>query len=180
MNIQDSYFEWISEFTSSNHRRPRKEAYSKLLHYLNDRDFEYSIGMDGNRAADGIDLRYRFAKEEGYDYRIVANELDNRPCSVLEMMVALSIRCEEHIMEDSDIGNRTSKWFWDMVKSLGLFGMTDDRFNFQYVEEVVTMFLRREYKKNGEGGLFTVEHNRYDMRAIEIWYQMCLYLETII
>lgn len=38
----------------------------------------------------------------------------------LEMIIALAIRLEEHIMDDPDIGNRTGQWFWDMIVSLGL------------------------------------------------------------
>lgn len=51
---------------------------------------------------------------------MIASYLDNRPCSVLEMIIALAIRLEEHIMDDPDIGNRTGQWFWDMIVSLGL------------------------------------------------------------
>ena len=77
------------------------------------------IPMDGNRAEDGIDLRYRFGHEQHYSDAMVASFLDDRPCSVLEMMIALSIRCEEHIMDDPDVGNRTGQWFWSMIASLG-------------------------------------------------------------
>lgn len=179
-DLREVYFEWICSFVCDDHKYSKRSSYDKLLRYLDNSEFSYTIGLDGNRAADGVDLRYRFAQEEGYDYRLIVNELDDRPCSILEMMVALSIRCEEHIMEDVELGNRTGQWFWNMIVSLGLGSMTDDRFDEGFVEEVLTKFLNREYERNGKGGLFTVEHSRYDMRAIEIWYQMCLYLDNII
>ena len=39
-------------------------------------------------------------------------------CSVLEMMVALAICCEETYMDNPNIGNRTGQWFWNMVKNI--------------------------------------------------------------
>lgn len=177
--LNERYFEWMYQLVCDN-RYSKKTSYDKLLRYLHNEPFNYTIEMDGNRAADGIDLRYRFGYNCGYKDSIVATYLDNRPCSILEMMIALSIRCEEHIMEDSDIGDRTGQWFWNMIVSLGLGYMNDSRFNLQRANEIVDCFINREYKRNGEGGLFTVKHCKRDMRTVEIWYQMCLYLDSIL
>ena len=136
--------------------------------------------MDGNRAEDGVELRYRFGSECGFDNSAVADCLDDKDCSVLEMMVALAIRCEEHIMDNPDIGDRTGKWFLDMIVNLGLEKMTDDRFDKRYVERILHRFLNREYGRNGDGGLFTVHHSRIDMRSVEIWYQAMWYLDEVL
>ena len=104
---------------------------------------------------------------------------DNRPCSVLEMIIALAIRLEEHIMDDPDIGNRTGQWFWDMIVSLGLGSMDDSKFDKAHAIDVIRRFLDRDYGRDGKGGLFTIEHCRYDMRDIEIWYQANWYLDNI-
>lgn len=170
------YFRWLCEFVVSEPYSVNS-SHNKLLHYLFSVNFTYTIGMDGNRAEDGTDLRYRFAEENDYAYPIVATYLDDRPCSVLEMMIALSIRCEEHIMEDPDIGDRTGQWFWNMIVSLGLGSMTDSKFDEGRADQIMEKFLNREYARNGKGGLFTVSNRRVDMRSIEIWYQMFLYLE---
>lgn len=176
--INKEYFNWLCQFI----RKPyfMSKSFYKLLYFLHTTDFNYIIDMDSNREDDGIELRYRFGYENSYDNPLIASFLDNRACSVLEMMVALAIRCEEHIMSDPDVGNRTWKWFWNMIKNLGLESMTDDNFDNDYVEKVITCFLNREYKPNGEGGLFTVNHCKYDLRTVEIWYQMCWYLDEII
>ena len=100
-------------------------------------EFVYIIGMDGNRAEDGIDLRYRFGYERKHEGPMVATYLDDRPCSILEMMTALANRCEEHIMDDQDIGDRTGQWFWSMISNLGLGSMTDINFNRDYVDYVL-------------------------------------------
>lgn len=177
--LSKRYFEWMYRLVCDN-RYAKGSGYKSLLTYLYNTPFTYTIGMDGNRAADGIDLRYRFASECGYEDSMIATYLDDRPCSILEMMVALAIRCEEHIMEDSDVGDRTGQWFWNMIVSLGLGGMIDVRFNPTYVKFVIDRFLDHKYERNGKGGLFTVENSRRDMRSIEIWYQMCFYLDTMI
>lgn len=172
-NIQNEYFDWMYNLVNC------KPRYQRLLHRLDDIPFTYSIPMDGNRAEDGVDLRYRFGGECGYDDRTIARFLDDRDCSVLEMMVALALRCEEHIMCNPDIGDQTGRWFWNMIESLGLIDMTDRRFNIYYVDTIIDMFLDRSYKRNGKGGLFTVENCDLDLRSVEIWYQMCWYLDSI-
>ena len=92
------------------------------------------------------------------------------------MMVALSLRCEEQIMRDYDIGDRTCVWFWGMIRSLGLEEMEDRYFQEKAADYIIQRFLDRGYKSNGEWGLFTVRNPRRDMRDVEIWYQMCWYL----
>lgn len=173
--IINDYFEWLWNFTKCRgHSQNRKII--TLLHNI---EFRYSIPMDANREEDGIDLRYRFITEVGIpkNYQEVYGYLDG-PCSVLEMMIALAIRCEESIMDDPDIGDRTSEWFWLMMKNLGLDYMSDRKFDRNIAEEKISIFLDRRYKRNGEGGLFVV-NGRRDLRKVEIWYQMCWYLDTI-
>ena len=176
--LNGEYFDWMCQLVCDE-KYSKRLSYRKLLHCLHDMDFSYTIAMDGNREEDGIDLRYRFGYENSYAGPMIADYLDNRPCSILEMMIALSIRCEEHIMDDPDIGNRTGQWFWNMIVNLGLGSMNDSKFDYRYVNDIIHRFLNREYERNGEGGLFTVKHCRYDLRTVEIWYQMCWYLDEI-
>lgn len=175
----DEYFDWMYRLVCDK-QYTRNKSYTKLLSYLYDTNFFYLIDRDGNRADDGIQLRYRFGYESGYDDRVIASYLDDRDCSVLEMMVALAMRCEEHIMGDPDMGDRMGQWFWSMIDNLGLMEMDNKRFNEAYAEVVIDIFLNREYKPNGEGGLFTVEDRNRDLRSVEIWYQMMWYLDSIL
>ena len=175
-DLNELYFEWIMELVFSDKDAP----YKKLCTQLDDVHFSSNIPMDMNRADDGTDLRYRFAYENNIDYRLVSDKLDYRPCSVLEMMAALALRCEENIMHDPSKGNRTSKWFHDMLDSMGLLEMTDDNYDPDYVKNALYNMLSRNYKRNGKGGLFTIHSNRCDMRQVEIWNQMCLYMDEIL
>lgn len=174
--LNNAYFKWMHQLVCSTKRYSKKPSYLKLLRRLHSIEFRYSIPMDGNRAGDGVNLRYRFGYDCGYDATMIAAYLDDRPCSVLEMMIALAMRCEEHIMDDPDEGNRLGQWFWNMIVNLNLGFMTDDHFDIEYVDEVIDIFLDRKYKRNGEGGLFTVHNTNRDLRTVEIWYQMGWYL----
>lgn len=174
--INNEYFEWMHDLVCSK-RYAKAISYRKLLSRLHGTEFVYSISRDGNRAGDGIELRRRFAEEQ--DCIDMVDYLDG-PCSVLEMMIALAIRCEQSIMYDPDVGDRTGQWFWGMIVNLGLGSMIDSRFDRDYVDDVLARFLNRDYEPDGKGGLFTVKDCNRDLRDVEIWYQMCWYLDDIL
>lgn len=170
--IDQYYFDWLCDLVCRN-RHSKAVSYSRLLTRLHETEFTYSIPMDRNRAENGVALRWRFYCETGYRNR------SNESCSVLEMMVALAIACEETIMDDPNIGDRTGQWFWGMIVNLGLGSMTDYRFDVIYVDGVIQRFLDRDYEPNGKGGLFTIKNCKFDLRTVEIWNQLCWYLGTI-
>lgn len=173
-----SYFDWLVHLVYE----PREEpeiSFDKLLHRLHETEFIFSIEMDSNRSSDGIGLRRRYAEsltEEEPEIEKIVGSLSG-PCSVLEMMLALAARCDESIMDDPQIGSRTKQWFWSMIASLGLNGETDIRYDENRVDEILSRFLHRQYEPNGSGGLFTIKDCEEDLREIEIWYQMCRYLD---
>lgn len=170
------YFEWLCGLVCG-HRHSNTISYDKLLMRLHSIEFRYLHPMDENRAKDGADLRWRFAWE--HDMKNVPACLDG-PCSVLEMMVAISVYCEENIMDNPNIGNRTGQWFWGMVINLGLGSMTDSRFDRRYVDDTIDKFLNLEYERNGRGGLFRIDNCDRDLRDLDIQHQLCRYLNTIV
>lgn len=177
-DIRNAYFEWIYNLVNRSNGK-RSLSYRKLLFLLHGEEFTYTMAMDGNRYDDGINLRYRFADESGYADVVVAKYLDDCPCSILEMMVALAIRLEENIMADPVIGDRTSEWFWVMISNLGLIDMDDGNFNCYHAASIIKRFLNRDYAPNGEGGLFVLADCKYDLRDVEIWYQANWYLDKL-
>lgn len=174
--VSNAYFKWLYDLACGD-LYAEEISYRKLLMHLHNVPFRYSILRDENRAEDGIDLRRRFA----YDYSDIndADEYLTDPCSVLEMMLALSLRCEENIMDDPDMGDRTKQWFWGMISNLGLGSMSDDQYDKRYVDHILNRFLDRDYDPDGKGGLFTVRNCEYDLRDIEIWVQLLWYLDNI-
>lgn len=173
-DVQNDYFEWLCDLVCGK-RFSKNISFRKLLMFLHNTEFRYSMEMDSNRFKDGVDLRRRYTKLNGIDDRLYLNE----PCSVLEMMVALAIRCEENIMDNAAFGDRTQQWFWGMIRSLELNGMTDDNFDKDIAEDIIERFLDRRYKPDGRGGLFTIRNCRRDLRKIEIWIQLLWYLDSI-
>lgn len=173
--VNDEYFEWLCNLVNSR-RFSKRVSYRKLLMHLHNIEFTWFIPRDDNRADDGIQLRRRYALY--HDDESLSDYITG-PCSVLEMMVALAIRCEESIMDDTAMGDRTGQWFWGMVNNLGLSGMTDSKFDRDYVDDVIARLLNREYEPDGKGGLFTVRHCRDDLRNVEIWCQLSWYLDSI-
>ena len=179
LTLDREYFNWMYKLVCGN-KHYNSIAYHKLLHALHNTEFTFLIDKDKNRASDGIDLRYQFGYECGYSNDEIASYLDIRPCSVLEMMIALSLNGEQHIMDDPKYGNRTGQWFWNMIVNLGLSNMNDDNFDETYFNRVMQIFLNREYSPNGRGGLFTVHNSPADMRTVEIWYQFMWYLNEFL
>lgn len=177
--LNNLYFDWMYQLVSNDERYSGRLSYRKLLGLLHDTEFTYTMETDGNRYEDGVNLRYRFGYKNRVGSAVIADYLDDRPCSVLEMMIALSIRLEEHIMGDPDVGDRTGQWFWDMIVNLGLGLMDDAGFYKDKALKNIRRFLDRNYERNGKGGLFTVDRCRYDLREIEIWYQACWHLNEV-
>lgn len=174
--LNNAYFEWMYNLVCAQ-KTDNDHSYRKLLMHLHSIEFTYSFVMDSNRANDGINFRYIFGYNCQYPKEDIAKYLDNRPSSVLEMMVALAYRIEEQIMNDDEYGDRTGQWFWSMIASLNLGQMTDSNFDRNYVDDVIFRFLNHDYKVNGEGGLFTLSDSQYDVASVDIWTQAMWYLD---
>lgn len=176
--LKNEYFTWLVDLVCKG-RYDRGVSFRKLLVHLHDTEFRYLLLRDENRAEAGIDLRRRFAFGIlGYsDLHEITDELRG-PCSVLEMMVALAIKCED-LMDDTRVGDRTAQWFWNMIVNLGLGSFTDDRYNKRVVTDILDTFLDRKYAPDGRGGLFTIRDCDDDLRQVEIWCQLTWYLDSI-
>lgn len=167
--MKQEYFDWLCHFIGCRDHR-------ELLFFLFSVDFTYTIPMDGNRYEDGVNLRYRFADEKGYHYRWVSSWIDDVPCSMLEMMVALALRIEEEIAGDPEAGDQTNKWFKAMLKSSGLYELDDENYDQREASAIVKDVLGHRYGRNGDGGLFRLSHCRRDLRHVEIWFQAMWYI----
>lgn len=178
-DLRDIYFEWMYSLVCGREKYSRL-SYKKLLWFLYNTEFTWIIELDCNRAVDGVDFKYRFGYENKYPRHTIERYLDNGECSVLEMMVALAFKMEEQIMDDSEYGDRTGQWFWNMIVNLGLGNMHDNNFNESYSHRIISKFLDRDYRPNGKGGLFVIDNCKYDLRDVEIWYQAMWYLDDVI
>ena len=177
--MSEHYFYWLigligDEYIGQN--------YQKLLWKLYARDYIWSLDLDENRAADGLYLRVLFAQSLGMNGRdpeilkIIGVD-PIRPCSILEMFIALSRRAENDLMHDPDYGDRTGKWFWEIVENLGLDTYDDYHWFEDEVEKILNNFLFHKYKKSGMGGAFPLHNQMRDMRQTDLWWQMNAYME---
>lgn len=148
--------------------------YSKILKLLDSIPFYALLEMDNNRIQDAYNLRIEYCKQfPMMDY----TEFLSRPCSILEVMVALAIRCET-IMTNSE-EDRTGLWLKYMLQSLGLDNMVDMVYDPVEANNVIRKFLQRTYEPNGRGGLFYIPSVGTDLRQIDIWYQAMWYLSAL-
>lgn len=174
--IVELYFQWLLNIVCDDKQQKEYENLIRLLHSI---EFYSTLQRDDHRAADGIDLRAEFADSIGVDYMEIRDIL-MEPCSVLEMFVALALRCENSIMGDDEYGDRTSEWFWLMMHNMRLDEFTNYVYDEYDICEIVERFMLREYQSDGFGGPFYIPGTDKDLRDVELWYQMCWYLNTIL
>lgn len=170
-----TYYEWLVHLLSDD-AHPY-QAYSRTMSCMMNTEFYWVNPYDRNRMSDGLYLRgdyEREAEREGDEVVIDAPPY----ATVLEVLAALAIRCENQIMYDPDEGDRTAMWFWMMVRNLGM-DMPNYQFNEDEANAILGIFLDVAYEPNGEGGLFPVKNSHYDMREMDIWQQMSFYLNRM-
>ena len=162
---QKRYLQWLYNFIGN------YSGYTKLLEYLYQVDYIWIIPMDENRANDGLNLRNRFCDLYHLDGSQLENIFGSKPCSMLEMMIALSIRIEDDFM-GTENSNNIPRWFWSMIHSLGLQFNRDEHFSQEKADSIILQFIEHRYSSDGRGSLFYVPMRNVDFRNLQIWDQM--------
>lgn len=139
-----------------------------LLRKIHEEEFVPFLEQDNNRVSDVIDFRRRFGYYDTFT-----------PPSMLELMLSLACRCEEDIM--GEVGSfNPGRWFAIMMSSLGLLSLkyeTDERLIEMGVKRIMSKFRCNAYSPDGDGGLFYMPGIEKDIREVEIWFQLQLYLK---
>lgn len=177
----DSYVEWLKSFAIDERVDDNSHlTYDHLLDILWDIEFKPPLGNDVDRMYDGLELRRKYydvvAKELGVT--ISGESIDELgdifgPCRVLEMLVALSMHIYD-LMQDLDYYNSVSRWFWEIMRCLGLDEMSDISWQGNLDDRMVRLEIERAMSLQGDecGGWFYI----YGWKHLEIWYQMHYYL----
>lgn len=161
--IEDLYFNWLCAKVM--YDEPGRSV--DLLKILHGTEFQWLLHGDQNREEDGKALRRHFVRETQLGHPDPA-----LPCSVLEMMIALAVRAEFQ----TDIP--VKDWFWTMMRNLKI-----DEFrvvrpsDIPYINGALYKLVHRRYDSWGIGGLWPLTRPIQDQREVEIWYQLCAYLE---
>ena len=168
--VLNDYFCWLCSIIGPDDR------YTNLLSYLHSIQFHWNLPMDKNRAMDGHHLRFDYANQN-YDIKVIFDRCLPTLCSVFEMFVAISMRCENDIMYDPFTGeDNTGKWFWDALNNMGLLYFDNSRFDIDAVSSIVMGWMAQCYKPDGNGGPYPLRNPDEDMRGVELWGQLSRYL----
>lgn len=170
--LEQRYYEWLVSRIPGWCTR-----YSILVRMLYETPFRVTLLMDENRVGDGLGMRARFV----YEMNLGSAERDilkqQRPCSVLEVMLGLAQRfVEEYVTQYTD-EDPIGPWFSLMIRSLGLICYDDQHFDLYGYDRILQLFLDRAYSPDGRGSLFYIPGVQMDMRQIEIWRQMMMWNE---
>lgn len=173
------YFNWLCEKVCINRE---EDSYYILAKTLHEKEFYGFVPNDENRASDGQELRKEYAREEtdtSLAERAVLDILSG-PCTVFEMLIALAERINFILSSEKDSDN-TAEYFWEMIRNLKLDELSDGLYfengGTSRCHRVLNTLLMRTYTRKGVGGLFPLKKCKDDQRNVEIWYQMCAYLE---
>lgn len=154
MDEFDGYFEWLCSLVNAD-----IETYSELLFQLHDSDFTWFLELDESRANDGLNLRKEYYDLTYEDWVM----LMEKPCSVLEMLIALARRMDDMLMDD-DTSSRVAIWFWEMVGNLGLKKYTNMRMivgsddELYDIQAILHTWMSREFDFNGFGSPFPLKN----------------------
>lgn len=151
--------------------------YNALIWTLVDIPFEYSHPMDENRYNDGMGLRREF---EILTEMVLEDQPGYREkCTVYEMLAALAARCENQLMRNVALGDRSKTWFFEMLRNLDILKWDFDHLQYDYKDDIckkVGIWLRREYDSDGKGSPFPLKSVTENQKNVQIWSQMNQYL----
>lgn len=173
-----NYFSWLTHIIDDRYYLKGRDP-SDLLLYLYNTNYFYTNSMDSSREEDGLSLRHNFSNERGIPVLLSDDFMEGKQCSVLEMLIALSIRAAERVFNDpKDPEPLTGRFFWDMVHNVGLDPMINS-FDAKETDEKVMCFMQRNYEPDGKGGLFYIPGCEFDMRTVSVWFQLSWYLDYL-
>jgi hypothetical protein len=161
----EAYLGWLEPQVGVDQR---PGSYSDLILLLGTKEFVWLVPHDDNRIGDGLDVRREFYDETGLTG-------DLGPCSVLEVLVALSRRLA-FVADGPEDG-----WAWQLLCNLELDKFKDPIGPRQRVkvDVILEALVWRTYSSDGQGGLFPLAWPEEDQRDVELWYQMEFYVSEI-
>ena len=143
----------------------------EILHHIN---FECVLERDENREDDGVELREEYSVPDCFDAE-QEEAFYAQKCSVLEMLIALSIRVDDEFIGDP-AEEHPEDFFMEMIENLGLDKFNGNRYRDDDVIKIIQRWMDRKFNKNGHGSPFPMKYDRRDQRKLEIWDQMNAYI----
>ena len=173
--MPEAYYCWLVELVGDGYT---EGFYQKLLWKLYSTPYFYEIDYDSNRAVDGLNLRKKYLSHVVQD---MSSELANtqlHPCTMLEMLIALSRKAEDNLTYDPDLGDSTGRWFWTMLGNLGLDKYDDYNYYEDRINRILYVFMTHNYAPDGtNGGAFPCPGVEKDLRKTDLWWQLGAYFK---
>lgn len=180
-HIEQLYYEWLGAQVDDAYADKTNKRYTHLWRVLNDTEFVWTVPNDDNRASDALDLRAEFInllgsgdidKSKGFVAYHHAR-LDGPP-SLVEVIIALS----RHMAFNTE-NTSAAQWAWQLIENLGWHRLANPIGPKKQarLEDDIEALLFRTYNPDGHGGFFPLGFPTQDQRKVELWYQMCAYLE---
>ena len=181
--MNEGYFEWLLNKAGVS---DDEDGFSYLCSILHEVIFHPTLEMDENRWEDGIRYRYEFASEkEGFGTdraNWVTNYLDDSigGCTMLELILSLAEKMHFEML-DSQYDAGVGKWFEELLSNLGLDMYTnrelmENEAAYFEIDDILNKLIYRNYRYNGEGGLFPLRGPKEDQRDVEMLIQMNNYI----
>lgn len=167
--LRDHYIHWLEEELTGESKHPDR-SYLELVSVMLDTEFTWSVDMDDNRIADGMELRWEFAER----FRVPRDTMASiAPPSFIEVLLGLSRRLA------FVAGGTPARWAWQLLVNLGLDRMWDhlSRSKTRTTLDILGVVMSRSYQPNGDGGFFPLAWPDRDQREVELWYQLNAYAE---
>lgn len=161
----DEYGAWLVSRVGFNN-----PAYGILMKCLHTTPFTYDserFYLDRDRVSDGQNLRREAGVSDIFGPAV--------NCSMLELMVALSIRLDNEYIGDM-FEEHPEIIFWEMICNLGLDDLADYRWDSRIYNAIIQRFLDRKITDKGVGSLFRLKKSRQKFAQLTIWEQSMAYI----
>lgn len=144
--------------------------YSNLLFQLFNTPFAAVLIRDENRVSDGEDIRVRFFNHMG-----LSGSFNGHDVSILEVILALSDRVDREYT-GNPLDPHPEIIFWELLGNLGVDKFDNNHYNSVEIDEILAIWINREFDFNGNGSLFPLKNPEEDQTCVELWGQCMAYL----
>lgn len=162
----EEYFVWLVEWIDDGDR----DDMLPVLSYLFKKEYVWYTDLNATQAMSSMDLRERFDPDNADEAK------EERPCSVLELLVALAVDIEENICGVYGHEN-PARWFWEWLNNLGI----DDRctgrgYSKDYLDQCIDDWLEGDITRSGKRSPFPIKRKGVDQRKKTLWMQCMAYV----
>lgn len=180
-NLNELYLNYLLRLINADNYR--EKSYTKLCSLLYKIPFKPILTLDNNRSYDVQSLiRETFIQSQSEWYRLENDELimlPNLPISFLELIISLAMRIDMDFMREVNEVDNSRVYFWIIIKNLGFLVYDDEHWGEDSIISIVNrlnIVQDRKYDFDGNGGLFPLKNAKEDQRNVQIWNQLCQFV----